>query len=68
MQAIESVSQEIDVLINSYDLKMQMTDGSLAENICTYLQPGENYLSVQSPAGLELSRLRLVMSGKAYGV
>lgn len=66
--ASESVTQALAVQINTYKFNLWLSNGNLTFDACPYLIPGENLLSVQSATSVYLSKLRLLMAGKAPGV
>jgi len=66
--AAESVTQTVNVQINSYKLNLQLTDGQLNTDVCNYLKAGDNFLSLQSSNSIYISKLGLLLAGKAYGV
>jgi hypothetical protein len=66
--ASESITQALTVQVNTYKLNLWLSNGNLTYDICPYLQPGDNLLSVQSATSVYLSKLRLLMAGKAPGV
>lgn len=66
--AAEPVTQTVNVQINAYKLNLQLTDGQLSTDVCNYLKPGDNFLSLQSSNSVYISQLGLLLAGKAYGV
>ena len=66
--ASESATQALTVQVNTYKLNLWLSNGNLTYDVCPYLQPGDNLLSVQSATSIYLSKLRLLMAGKAPGV
>lgn len=68
MTASEPITQTVTVQVNAYKLNLKMTDGQLSYDVCNYLKSGDNFLYAQSPNSIYLSQLRLLLSGKAYGV
>jgi len=66
--ATEPVTQTLTVQVNTYKLDLRLTEGSLTFDVCPYLLPGDNLLSVQSATSVTLSKLRILMAGKAPGV
>ncbi len=66
--AAEQIDQPLIVQVNAYKLNLNLVNGALTQDVCGYLQPGDNVLSVKSTMPVELSALQLKLTGKAYGV
>jgi hypothetical protein len=62
--ASEPISKYLTVQINTYSLNLRLSEGNLTIDVCPYLQPGENTLSIQSQSKITLSKLRLLIAGK----
>lgn len=67
--ALEPVTQTITTQINAYKLDLELQDGQISGyNLCAYLQPGYNTFSLQTSTPIDISDLKLLVAGQAYGV
>lgn len=63
--AATDVTKLLTFQINAQTVSIEMKDGKIEENICRYLQPGDNYLAVYSPSDIKLDKLSILIKGKA---
>lgn len=62
--AASDVTETLTLKINSKSADFRMVSGRLSEDICSYVQQGENFVEVYAPGPLALDSLKLTIMGK----